>query len=181
MGLRWEVAGAEHHTDLAICACCKRDRWRCYDRKFNRKYYSLKRSTPPPFTLFNYTTTVLTFISVAKAKKDTIATTGPIPTYPKGKEQNPTTSNTAERDSRTLGSAWGGAFGGEEVNSHTRQKGKEEITQKDLQFFRASPLRARVERKYPREQALGYSPPHPGAPAHGQAEKLQIQKVRLRR
>ena len=99
----------------------------------------MKRSTPPPFTLFNYTTTVLTFISVAKAKKDTIATTGPIPTYPKGKEQNPTTSNTAERDSRTLGSAWGGAFGGEEVNSHTRQKGKEEITQKDLQFFRASP------------------------------------------
>ena len=36
----------------------------------------------------------------------------PILTFPKGKERHTTTSNTAGRNSRPLGRAWGGALGG---------------------------------------------------------------------
>ena len=50
--------------------------------------------------------------------------------------------------------------------------------QKGLCLFRASPYCVRVCRIISREQALGYSPPPPSAPACWQAEKPQITKSR---
>ena len=52
-------------------------------------------------------------------------------------------------------------------------------TTKRFVAFQGFALCVRVCREKSRERALGYSPPPPSAPAWWQAEKPQIQKVRL--
>ena len=97
--------------------------------------------------------------------------------------------------SRPLGRAWGGASNGlphlgERMGRGFwrrggqlpyKTKGKEEITQKDLQLFRASPHAPEWSGNIHESKLSDIHRPHPAAPAQRQAEKLQIQKVRLRR